>query len=279
MKLIGRVFVILIAIMSLVYLAFSVVLYASHKNWEKTAKSMEEKIKPAEAERDRLTAEKNDLLRTIEMEKDAYQKTVAALRTKARELTEENTSLLEKNSVLESDIRKRMEVLTANNTLINQFQVTVSTLSNDLAAAQKNRADYLRDLAVQIGEMHEKAAQIGDIQKKNQELKQDYEKAKIVLDMKDLEPVPELYNRTPPFDLQGVIKAVKEGPRKLVLINLGSDDGLKPQHTLEVSRGAVYLGKIEVVKAEPHQAACEILSQYQQGEIKEGDLVRSKYKQ
>lgn len=278
MKLIGRVFVILIAIMSLVYLAFSVVLYASHKNWEATAKSMEEKIKPAEAERDRLTAEKNDLIRTIEMEKDAYQKTVAALRTKARELTGENASLLEKNSVLESDIRKRMEVLTANNTLINQFQVTISTLSKDLATAQKSRSDYLRDLAMVIGDMHEKAAQIGDIQKKNNELKEDYEKARIVLDIKNLQPVPELYNRTPPFDLQGVVKAIKDGSGKLILINLGSDDGLKPQHTLEVSRGAVYLGKVEVVKADPHQAVCQILSQYQQGEIKEGDVVRSKFK-
>lgn len=277
MKLFGRILVILIVMMSFVYLVFSVVLYASHKNWKDDATKLEEKIKTASSERDKLKTQKEELIRTIDEEKDAYQRTIAALKSKSSELTTENTSLLAKNSTLESDLRKRVDVITANNVAINEFKSTILTLTKDLAATQSSRSDYLRDLALTIGDIHEQAAKIGDAQKKNEDLKEDVNKAMTVLDMKNLTPTPELYDRIPAFPVKATIKKVKDSASMLVVISQGSDEGLKPKHLLEVSRGSVYLGKLEVVEVDPHEAVCKILPKYQQGEIKEGDSVSGKF--
>ncbi len=274
---IGRAFVVLIALACLVFLTFSVVLYTSHKNWKETSAKIEAKIKPLEEQRDRLTAEKEDLLRMIDIEKSAYLKTIAALKTQAQMLDRENKDLAEKNTVLESDIRRRTDVLTANNEQIKELQATISSLSNDLASAQQSRSKYLSDLAAVIGEMHEGATVLGEVQKTNVSLRNDLEKAITVLDMKGLDSSASLYGTTPPFVLNGKVTAVKNNAEKLIIIDLGSDEGLKAEHQLEVSRGAVYLGKVQVVSTEPHAAVCKILPQYKQGEIKEGDNVSTKF--
>lgn len=273
-----KVFVILIALASLVFLTFSVILYTSHKNWKETAAKIEAKIKPLEEQRDKLTAEKEDLLRMIDIEKSAYLKTIAALKTQAQQLDRENKDLAEKNTSLESDIRRRTDVLTANNGQIKELQATISTLSADLASAQQSRSKYLSDLAMVIGEMHEGATTLGEVQKTNVSLKNDLEKAITVLDMKGLDPVATLYGTTPPFVVKGKVVAVKDNADKLIIVDIGADEGLKPEHQLEVYRQATYLGKVQVVTTKPHESVCKILPQYKQGEIKEGDSVSSKIK-
>lgn len=273
-----KVFVILIALSSLVFLTFSVILYTSHKNWKETAAKIEAKIKPLEDQRDKLTAEKEDLLRMIDIEKSAYLKTIAALKTQAQQLDRENKDLAEKNTSLESDIRRRTDVLTANNEQIKELQATISSLSSDLASAQQSRSKYLSDLAAVIGEMHEGATTLGEVQKTNVSLKDDLEKAITVLDMKGLDPTAALYGTTTPFVVKGKVVAVKNNADKLIIVDLGADEGLKPEHQLEVYREAVYLGKVQVVTTEPHESVCKILPQYKQGEIKEGDSVSSKIK-
>ncbi|MDO5552260.1 MAG: hypothetical protein Q4G68_00735 [Planctomycetia bacterium] len=278
MNLIGKIFVGLIAFMSLVFLTFSVVLYASHKNWKANAATIEAKIKPAEDKKLQLADEKAALIKTITEEKDAYQRTVAALKTKADSLAVTGTQLEEKNSELESDIRARTVVLTANNETISELSTNIESLSSELAAAQQDRAEYLRKLAEAVSTMHENAAEIGDLQKKNADLEADFQKAKAVLDMNKLDAAPELYDTKPAFPIDATVEAVKLGPKPLVMITAGEDSGLKPKHTLEVYRESTYLGRIEVVTVEPGRAVCQVLPQFQQGEIKEGDRVCVEFK-
>lgn len=262
--------------MSIVFLSFSVALYASHKNWKAAAEKVESQIKPVETQKQELVTQKADLIREIAEEKDAYLRTVAALKTRTDELKSENEVLSARNLQLDDDLRKRTEVITENNTTINEYRASIESLSKDLAAAQESRANYLRDLATTVNQMHENAAMIGDLEKKNKDLEEDFTKARAVLEMNNLTATPELYDRTPPFTVKATVRAVKDGPQKLVMISAGSDDGLKSKHVLEVYRGATYLGRIEVVTTDTNQSICKVLSQYQTGEIREGDSVSSK---
>ncbi len=276
MNLIGKIFVSLITLMSVVFLSFSVVLYASHKNWKAAAEKVESQIKPVEDQRGVLITQKEDLVREIAEEKDAYLRTVAALKTRTDELRTENETLATRNKQLDDDLRKRNDVIATNSAMINEYRASIDSLSKDLASAQESRANYLRDLATTVNQMHENAAMIGDLEKKNKDLQEDFDKARAVLEMNNLTATPELYDRTPPFVVKATVRAVKDGPQKLVMISAGADDGLKSKHVLEVYRGSTYLGRIEVVTTESNQAVCKVLSQYQTGEIMEGDSVSSK---
>ena len=48
MNLIGKIFVVMITVMSLVFMAFSVMVYATHKNWMATINRSQQEVKPGE---------------------------------------------------------------------------------------------------------------------------------------------------------------------------------------------------------------------------------------
>ncbi len=79
---------------------------------------------------------------------------------------------------------------------------------------------------------------------------------------------------TPPADLKGVVNAVNNN--QLVEISLGKDDGLREGHTLEVYRGAQYLGRIQITTAREDKAIGKILTSFRKGYIQAGDTVASK---
>ena len=60
---------------------------------------------------------------------------------------------------------------------------------------------------------------------------------------------------------------------KLVEISIGYDDGLRRGHHLEVTRGGRYVGRLKVRETEPDRAVAEIMRDYSEGIIEEGDRV------
>ena len=277
MNLVGKIFVSLIAILSIVFFSLTLVLYASHRNWKDECDKKDATIQTITTEKGKLESQKLELEKKIEEEKTAYVQTIGALRNAVEYLKNQNDALEKQADDLGKDAQQRLEVIKVNNAMIKDYQTTIETMSRDLASAQEQRASYLQNLADTVNRMHELASIRGDLEQKNEELTQEFDKALAVLNMNGLMPDPELYEKTLPFLVKGKIQAVQEGPRGLVMISLGSDDGLKPGHALEVSNGSSYLGKIEVVTVEPNRAVCRILPQFRQGTIKEGDDVSSKF--
>ncbi|MEM8912913.1 MAG: hypothetical protein AAGC97_14190, partial [Planctomycetota bacterium] len=62
-------------------------------------------------------------------------------------------------------------------------------------------------------------------------------------------------------------------PRKLVEVSIGYDDGLRQGHLLEVTRGGRYVTRLRVRNTNPDRAVAEILNDYSEGAIQEGDRV------
>jgi len=279
MNTVGKIFVCLIMIMSIIFFSLTLMIYASHENWRAESQSRDEKIQALNKEKGELTKVKADLEQRISDEKATYEKAIAALETKSQELEAANKDLVAQRDILATESQKRIDIINSNNALINEYRMSIETMAKDLATAQKNRADYLQTLATTVNRMHELASIRGDLEAQNQELTTEFDKAMTVLNMKGLKPIPELYDRTLPFGVKGVVEAVQEGPKGLVMISLGSDDGLQPLHTLEVYRDDSYLGRIEVVTVEPNRAVCRIMPEFRQGTIQEGDSVTSKFKE
>ncbi|MBO7724977.1 MAG: hypothetical protein J6S40_00775 [Thermoguttaceae bacterium] len=277
MNLVGKIFVSLIAIMSIIFFSLSLTLYANHKNWKEDSAAKQQQIAQLDKEKSTLAAQKQDLENKIAKEREAYEATIGALHDVVQDLQVQNDTLTEREQQTEKDLQQRLDVIAANNAAIKDYQDTLKTMTDDLAATQTQRADYLQELATAVNRLHELASIRGDLEQKNLELTQEFDRAKTVLNMNGLEPTPELYDQNLPFQVKGTIQAVQEGPRGLVMITLGSDDGLKPGHRLSVARGDSYLGKIEVVTVEPHRAVCRVLPEFRQGTIKEGDDVVSKF--
>lgn len=273
MNSIGKIFVGLIATMSIILLSLSIVLYASHKNWKETAAKKDELIKTAKEETAKLTIAKQELMKAIDEERIAYQKQIAALKTRTDSMKLENQQLSSQEASLQAEIEKRTEVIKDTNLVVDELRKNIENLTQSLSKAKQDRGEILQQLAIAVDQMHENATMIGDIQAKNDKLNTDYKKVVSVLNIYGIDPQKELYNEK----VQGVIEAIQDGSNGLVMISIGSDNGLTPGQKLEVSRNDIYLGKIEVVTTNVNSAVCQILPQYRQGSIQEGDNVSSKF--
>jgi len=179
------------------------------------------------------------------------------------------------NEKLNAELSKRVDVISANNSHISDLRQQIDITSHDLATAQQLRANYLQDLAKTMEKLHELTAIYGDLKDKNDDLVKSYDDALTVLNQNGLSADPKDYADMPKFEVKGSIETVKEGNDGLLMISLGSDDGLSENNKLDVKRGDSYLGKIQVVTLEPNRSVCKVLPEYRQGAMREGDEVYS----
>lgn len=275
MNLVGKIFVGVIALMSVVCLTLSVVSYASHHNWKEKSVELSKQLDDAKKQQQLLLSQKSGLESRISSEKQSYLASVEALTTKVNNLEQNNQLLLQKNDELQADLDNRLAIIETNNVQIGDLRQQLSVASDDLANAQQLRATYLQDLARTMEKLHELSATNGDLNEKNADLVQLYDEALTVLNQNGLSSDPADYGDLPQFAVQGTVEVVREGNDGLLMISIGSDDGLTEHNKLNVRRGDSYLGKIEVVTLEPNRAVCKVLPEYRQGVIMEGDDVYS----
>ena len=275
MNLVGKIFVGVIALMSVVCLTVSAVSYASHHSWKEKSAELKKQLDDAKQTQQTLTSQKSELESKIQSEAQTYTAAMEALKTKADALEKANDELKQKNEALQQDLDQRLAVIESNNSHIDDLRQQLSAASIDLATAQNLRANYLRDLERTMEKLHELSAKFGDLEEKNEALVASYDEALTVLNQNGLSADPSDYGDLPKFAVQGTIETVREGNDGLLMISIGSDDGLSEHNKLDVRRGDSYLGKIEVVTVEPNRAVCKVLPEYRQGVMMEGDDVYS----
>ena len=96
MNLVGKIFTVLIFVMSLVFASFAVAVYATHKNWKErvdnpkavTGKPLGLKfqLQEREAKNQNLREERDKVKRELENEEEARRQAVAKLETERNEL-------------------------------------------------------------------------------------------------------------------------------------------------------------------------------------------------
>ncbi len=87
------------------------------------------------------------------------------------------------------------------------------------------------------------------------------------------------YTNPPPAYIKGTIEKIHATDRNLFTISLGSDVGVKENHTLEIYRlkpRADYLGRLLIVESRPRYAIGRLIRAASQVPIQEGDEVASK---
>ncbi|MDO5309350.1 MAG: hypothetical protein Q4G03_07650 [Planctomycetia bacterium] len=275
MNTVGKIFVGIIALMSVVCLTVSVLSYASHHNWKEKSDELQKQLKAAQDEKSSLNAQKTELTQKINDASEEYAKSVDALKTYAEELKSENDELKKQNEQLTSERELRENMVYSNDQHIADLRQQLSVTSNDLAEAQQLRANYLQTLAQTLEKLHNLSAIHGDLKEQNDELVQLYDQAVVVLQQHGLEADPSKYTELPKFQVQGVISQLSDQGDDLVQITIGSDDGLNEHNMLDVRRGNSYLGRLEVLTVEPNRAICKIVPEFRQGIMKEGDDVYS----
>lgn len=286
MNLVGKIFVVLIAVMSLVFGAFSVMVYSAHTNWRMLVLNTEPgpgRPLGLQAElkksKDANTAFQDQLSKL----EDAYksqlndkEQRLGKLETEVKELARTREEAVKDLASKESLSRETIAALKAKQDNEAAMVKERDALRDQAHAVRADRDKQFKLVVQRTDEMHQAVTEVKRLQKRNEELAADLTRARDLLTKLGYDAARDYPEVPPPVD--GVVLAVQGND--LIEISIGSDQGLLRGHKLQVYRvdgGTTYLGRVEVVKTEATRAVCKVDPSFpRKGPIQNGDRVASK---
>lgn len=289
MNLVGKIFTVLIFVMSLVLMSLVMTLYATHTNWRLLVENPEANATPEHPvgykfrleEAEKQKAELNELLLKVQQNLD--RETIIKEQVRAK-LETENVELRQNLEAREKELasltqsqREAVAQLNAVTEHLDGLKNENEKLRSDIKKIQEDRDKQFDQMVKRTEELHAKVNEYVQLDRRNKDLISESANAMKLLRMLGYTNNPAYYLETanPPATLNAVVVSATPD---LVVISCGADDGLRIGHTLEVTRGNTYVGRIEVREVTPDRAICKIIKEKQQNTFQVKDRVVPKLK-
>ncbi|HEY3393247.1 MAG TPA: hypothetical protein VGK58_11095 [Lacipirellulaceae bacterium] len=283
MNWLGKVFVVLILIMSLVFMGLAMAVYATHKNWKEVIEGapgspgLRTRLDQAQQENQQLVAERNRKVEELEGEKDAALRQVAQLESERTGLVTRNQSIQAENDKLTQDIAQATAAVSATQANNDKLAAEVTNLRQQIRTAQQARDAAFRETLASTEQLHQLIGKYEIAQERLQQLTQQVAGMRTVMQASDINPDTDPSGVVPTVD--GVVSQVRRVPGdQLVEFTIGSDDGVKEGDTVIVYRGNRYLGRLAILETSPDKSVGRVERRFQQGQIQEGDRVATRLK-
>ncbi len=274
----GKVFVMIVTILSAGFLTLSMVVNASHVNHRSLAQKLEE-------ENRQLSRNVTELKTAIEKGQTELAHEQAARRQALAALQSQNNTLITDLSTNEAALARLQSQNTLMNQTLNQTQAELQRVTQEnenirqqIATTLQDRNELRSKVIARTDELYNLTSLLKDSQDRVKQLQSEVtilqarnNTAAAALASAGLSENPD---DVPPSDIKGVITAVSGN--SLVEISLGRDDGLRAGHQLEVYRGSQYLGRIRIQRVDDDKAIGEVLPSFRKGFIQQNDTVAAK---
>ncbi len=238
MNIIGKIFLFAVFIMSLVLMTFAGAIYFSHINWK-----------------DEIFREPTACLPG---QQPGYKHQLEAAE-KDRESLEAQINRLQQR-VAESE-QARDQVVAKLQSAIVQKDKELTGLRAEKEAREEDQRQKVALLDKTTKDLEEARAKVDLLTKQVAE-----QQARVDIDSDPTSLVP---------TLDGRVIAVASGA---IEVSLGSDDGLRVEHVLEVYRDDEYVGRAVVTSVQPDRAVARLVKEYVRGVVQRGDRVTTRLK-
>jgi hypothetical protein len=274
MNLIGKIFVVLILVMSVLFMAFALSVYGTHQNWKKAAQDVEAKRKTLADEVQKKEEEKAALTKQIETEQLAKREALAKLETEKVTLeTARNEAVKQRDALMVKD-KEAVAALDVAQQNLAKLTKEVDVLRGEIREAQVQRDKHFAKVVDVTDRIHQAQGELKRLDERNVQLAGQVAASKTVLDAHGLSKDTPVDNIPP--QIRGKVLAVNQD--NMIEISLGKDDGLREGHTVEVFRGSKYLGRVEVLHTSPDRSVGKILPGFKKGIIQKDDDVATRFK-
>jgi len=246
MNLMGKIFTFMIFLMSTVFLVVAIMVGASDREWKQEAERMKTRASTATNNIDLLKNETASLEKTLALAQVSRAQQLAHLQSQVRDKQEElddksNQFIKEQNKA--QDYAR--ELLEANRRLKDQDQ--------ELADLKETGKKLVDDIAAQFAEnrniekkLFEQTAKLEQLLQKEADLASQLAGYKKVIDVHGLS-ITSLTDSIPP-KIEAVVTAVGDNNTKFA-VAIGSDDGLRRGHEMDIYRSNRHVGRGVVVLA------------------------------
>src|SRR5436190_12556180 len=277
MNWLGKVFVVVILIMSLVFMGLALAVYATHKNWQQVSLDLNKKLQASQAENNKLQTEHNRRVEDLEREKTIAEQQVAKSEQERVSLAERFAQIQTERDGLVQNQRDHIAAVASTQKINERLATDVTELRTAIRNTIEAR-DRLFKLALDATEeLHKAAGEYNTTRERNEQLTKQTAGMTAVMREKGIDPATDPGSVVP--TVEGLVSKIeRKAGGQLVEVTIGADDGLKAGNTLEVSRGAKYLGRVEIIQTSPDKSVGRVDRKFQQGQIQEGDRVATRIK-
>ena len=278
MNLLGKICITLILILSIMFMTAAMAVYTTQKNWRNIVEGpggLDERVRTLQTELQQLTDARNRLESQLTAELEARRDAVAKLEAERESLVSDNRQVQSELEALKVDRREKTAMVAATQQNNERLTEEVESLRASIRSEQQALDKAFNDTLKAIEDMNQATGQLERAQQTNEELQ------KVVADRTSLLRANGIDPHTPPDAVMPTVDGrVSDVQRtrgtQWIEITVGSDDGIKVGHTVEVYRGRRYLGRAEVIRTAPDRAVAKVLRRFQQGQIVEGDSVATR---
>jgi hypothetical protein len=285
MTLVGKIFTVLIFVMSCVFMSFAVAVYVTHKNWKQVVDNPSDKVSAQnplgltyrladeQKKRKELQDQNIELEKKWNLERLARNQALAALQTQLIAAQEDLAKQIAAVNDLQQRQREGIVTIETNSNNTARLTAEVEKLRAAIRKAEQERDEQFKKVVALTDEVQQRVGDLARLREREVQLAgqlAQWEKVRVIMNL----PPPEQILANPtsnPPPVRGEIVAVSPEGR-LVEISIGADDGLKEGHMLEVYRGGTYLGKLVVRRTRPDRAVGEMLPN-KLGDVRKGDKV------
>ena len=272
MTLVGKIFTMLIFVMSIVFMAFSIMVFATHTNWRTESEKLKQQLVQKEQLFKQATDEHEKTKRDLAQEQASRRQALAALQTKLQASQEQLVAKTQQLNDKETQLNEAAAALKSNEDRLTALTDELTKNRQLLKIAQQERDDIFLQVVALTDKFNQSETTRQDLDRRNSQLVAQNADMERVMKANGL-TVDSLVAHIPP-PVEGIVMDV--GASDLIEISIGHDDGLKIGHTLDVYRGNTYLGRIVIRKTAPDRAVGQVVKELKRGQIKKGDHVTTK---
>jgi myosin heavy subunit len=274
MNLIGKIFVVLIFVMSLVFMSFAVAVYGTHQNWKKKAEDLNIQLADARKNLQLREEEKAKLEENIAKEALAKREALGKLETEKAELQQQRDEMAKVRDELVAKDKTNVAALDSAQQNLKKLTAEVEGLRGEIREAQADRDKHFEQVVKLTDQIHQAQGDLKRLDERNVQLAAHVAASGKVLAAHGLTkdtPVDGI-----PPAVRGKVLAINQD--NMVEVSLGSDDGLRAGHTLEIFRASNYLGRLQVLRTETDRAVGKIMPGFKKAAIQKGDDVATRFK-
>jgi hypothetical protein len=281
MNLLGKIFVALILIMSLVFMTLALAVFATHRNWKDVVDNpttgLQKRLQTAQAENESLKTKYNQLETQLTGEKEAAEQQVRKLESERVALVDRNASIQTELDQLKQERRDATAAVAATQANNQRLADEVTKLREDIRTNQQARDQAFATTLQSTEELHQVKGQLDTTGERNRQLLAQVADMTTAMRENGLDPNTDPNSVVPRVD--GLVSQVRQtAGDQLIEVTIGADDGLKVGNTVEVYRDNKYLGRVEILKTSPDRAVGRVDRRFQTGQIQEGDRVATRFK-
>jgi hypothetical protein len=277
MNWLGKVFVVVILIMSLVFMGLSMAVYATHKNWKTVSEKLAKDVTDLKAERQSLIDTHNKKEEDLERENTTKTQQAVKLEAERVQLADRNVQLQTELDGLKQNQRDHIAAVAATQAINQTLAGEVGDLRQKIRNEQQTRDRVFKTALDATEQLNQAAGEFQSAKERSEQLTKQVAGMTTVMREKGIDPATDPNSVVP--TVEGVVSDIRRsGGSQLVEVSIGSDDGLKTGNTLEVSRGDKYLGRLSIIQTTPDKSVGRVDRNFQQGQIQEGDRVATRIK-